>query len=225
MTPTPTPTPPLELYLVRHGQTELNARHVVQGGGIDEPLNETGRQQADALFRYYAETPFVGAYCSGLQRTRQTLEPFAQVGLLPTQLPGLNEISWGELEGRSASPELKRIFFETTQAWRNGLLDYKIPGGESPIEVWQRAETALQTVVDQHWATGGKVLICAHGRLLRIVLSQLLNYGLARMEEFEHRNTSVNHLLRKDQGYIALRLNDISHMTDRQVRQPQRSNP
>jgi probable phosphoglycerate mutase len=36
-------------YLCRHGETDANATHCLQGSGIDLPLNERGLQQAEAL--------------------------------------------------------------------------------------------------------------------------------------------------------------------------------
>ncbi|NDE62419.1 MAG: histidine phosphatase family protein, partial [Cyclobacteriaceae bacterium] len=40
-----------KIYLVRHGQTDYNLQGVVQGSGIDAPINATGRAQAEAFFR------------------------------------------------------------------------------------------------------------------------------------------------------------------------------
>ncbi len=41
------------LYIVRHGETELNKHGIVQGRGINSDLNDTGRAQAAALFEHY----------------------------------------------------------------------------------------------------------------------------------------------------------------------------
>lgn len=38
------------LYIVRHGQTELNRLGVVQGRGMDTDLNDEGRTQASQFY-------------------------------------------------------------------------------------------------------------------------------------------------------------------------------
>ena len=45
------------LWLCRHGQTAGNAHHLVQGGGLDLPLNELGNKQADRLGEAVRELP------------------------------------------------------------------------------------------------------------------------------------------------------------------------
>lgn len=199
------------LYLVRHGQTEFNRQGRVQGAGVDSELNETGRQQAELLHQQYGHIPFGRLYASGLQRTQQTLEPFAQaLGIRPEHRNALNEISWGTLEGQAASPEMRKAFHNTLQAWEQGQLDVALADGESPLEVAQRADQFIEELHDT-W-DGQPVLVCSHGRYLRILLCRLLGYPLSQMHLFVHENTGVNHLSRLMPDYYPLRLNDTSHL-------------
>ena len=39
-----------EIYIIRHGETELNRLGIVQGRGVDSDLNDTGRAQAEAFY-------------------------------------------------------------------------------------------------------------------------------------------------------------------------------
>ena len=41
------------LYIVRHGQTELNKQGIIQGRGMDTDLNDEGRKQAAQFFEAY----------------------------------------------------------------------------------------------------------------------------------------------------------------------------
>lgn len=43
------------IYILRHGETDYNRRGIVQGSGVDAELNEYGRLQAEAFFRYYRD--------------------------------------------------------------------------------------------------------------------------------------------------------------------------
>nr|HAD52338.1 histidine phosphatase family protein [Algoriphagus sp.] len=65
-----------KIYLVRHGQTDFNLRGVVQGSGIDAPINDTGRAQAKAFFEAYQNIAFDQVYHTALIRTRQSIESF-----------------------------------------------------------------------------------------------------------------------------------------------------
>jgi probable phosphoglycerate mutase len=198
------------LYVIRHGETDFNAKNIVQGGGIDSDLNERGMAQAEAFFRRYRNIHFEAVYCSSLKRTYQTVQNFKFLCDIRYH-PGLNELSWGVIEGKENTPEIKSVFSEILHAWKNGDLNRKMEGGESPIQVWVRVESALKDILRTH--SKGNILICTHGRTLRIMLSMLLGYGLENMHLFQHDNTGLN--LLHHQGnmlFYADKINDVSHL-------------
>jgi broad specificity phosphatase PhoE len=201
-----------EIYLIRHGETEYNRRNIVQGGGIDSDLNDTGRAQGLAFFNQYAHLPFDKVYCTQLKRTFQTIEGFAKLGNEIEVLPELNEFGWGALEGAEATPEIQEQFQEILVAWRKGDLHARVPEGESPVQAWSRALPGIERVMREAPAHG-RVLICAHGRIMRVVLAQLLGYGLHRMDLFPHHNTALNLLSYNSSGrFRMLKINDTSHL-------------
>jgi len=61
----------LRVYLARHGQTDWNAAHRMQGQ-TDIELNATGRQQAELLRERVADIPLDHVYSSTLRRSRET---------------------------------------------------------------------------------------------------------------------------------------------------------
>jgi phosphoserine phosphatase len=206
-------TRPLRLFFMRHGETDFNAAGIVQGGGIDSELNDIGRRQAEAFHAQWQHHPFEAVICTGLKRTYQTVERFVADQQKPLhRYPDLNEIGWGIAEGEKRSPEMDKLFHETTGAWKAGNIHHKIEGGESPAEVWERCNRAINDL-ETKFAKGGDVLICTHGRTLRIILTMLMGYGLVEMERFSHQNTALNILLRVSEGhYVVEQLNDLSHL-------------
>ncbi|MBK7958290.1 MAG: histidine phosphatase family protein [Bacteroidetes bacterium] len=70
-----------EIYIIRHGETDMNKRNMVQGRGVNSVLNEHGHRQAKAFFEAYRHIPFEIAYSSSLTRTIQTIQPFVQLGI------------------------------------------------------------------------------------------------------------------------------------------------
>jgi len=200
------------LFLIRHGQTDYNLRGIVQGGGIDADLNATGRNQGARFFQQYQNESFDQIYCSQLKRTWQTIQDFEHQGRTIHKRKGLGELSWGSIEGKERTPEVIETFDRVLAQWRAGILDAKMEGGESPNEVWERASLSLEQIIDEI-GSGGNALICTHGRTMRVILSQLMGYGMHQMNLFPHHNTALNVLSRQPNGRWRMeKLNDLSHL-------------
>ncbi|MCR4868736.1 MAG: histidine phosphatase family protein [Lachnospiraceae bacterium] len=61
----------MKIWIIRHGQTKLNAQHLMQGC-YDEPLNEVGIQQAKETRKRIGDIHFDAVYSSPLQRAKAT---------------------------------------------------------------------------------------------------------------------------------------------------------
>ena len=61
------------VYIMRHGKTDWNAKHKLQGR-TDIPLNEEGIQMAEQAKEKYKDVNFDICYCSPLVRAKQTAE-------------------------------------------------------------------------------------------------------------------------------------------------------
>ena len=199
-----------KIYLVRHGQTDFNLRGVVQGSGIDAPINDTGRAQAKAFFEAYQNIAFDQVYHTALIQTRQSIESFISKGIPTTALPELNEISWGDYEGTPMTPEEGEYYKHMLHQWQMGNLDYAIAGGESPNVVAERMRKGIQKILE---GPGETILVCMHGRAMRIFLSLIFNYDLRYMDQFEHSNLCLYLLEQLSDGTFVLRKgNDREHL-------------
>ncbi|KNE65551.1 hypothetical protein AMAG_11161 [Allomyces macrogynus ATCC 38327] len=191
----PVPGAAVRLILCRHGETALNAAHVLQGSGVDAPLNDRGLKQADALGERLASEPVDWVVSSHLLRARQTADAIAKYHpeALRSSYPDLREISWGDLEGTKV-PDLK----EMHAAWNSGDFDYALPNGESPNVVSKRSIAQLMEIAATALDRAAKeqctvtVAIVIHGRLLRIMLAQLLHQSLFFMNAATHTNCNIN---------------------------------
>jgi broad specificity phosphatase PhoE len=199
-----------KIYIVRHGQTDFNLQNIVQGSGVDSSLNERGIAQAKAFFEYYKHIQFDKIYTSSLKRTKETVKGFLDLGIPGESLSGLNEISWGNKEGFKITPDEDQYYHYMLKQWQLGNTSMRIEGGESPDDVVLRMKPAVEHIMSQtHEHT---VLICMHGRAIRILLCILLNYPLKSMDMFEHENLCL-YLLHYESGKFTIRLhNDISHL-------------
>ncbi|MFD2037412.1 histidine phosphatase family protein [Belliella marina] len=204
-----------KIYLVRHGQTDYNLKGVVQGSGIDAPLNSNGYRQAEAFFEAFKEIPFEKVFYTGLQRTRQSVQSFLDLGIPHESVPELNEISWGKYEGVPMTPEENQYYQHMLDHWAAGELDYAIEGGESPNVVAKRLKKGIDHILAQPEKL---ILICMHGRAMRVLLSVLMNYDLRHMDEFKHQNLGLYELNLDDSGvFRILKFNSGEHLKGLQL--------
>ena len=101
------------IYVIRHGQTELNSAHALQGRS-DHPLNEMGVEQARVAGQSLRERgiSFAQVWSSPLQRAVQTAELVAP-GVPVAADDRLIEMDYGPYEGadlRNPAPELLTFF-------------------------------------------------------------------------------------------------------------------
>lgn len=201
-----------KIYLVRHGQTDFNLQGVVQGSGIDAPINATGQAQANAFFEAYRNVPFDQLYHTALVRTRQSIQGFLDLGIPVRALSELNEISWGDYEGTPMTPEEGEYYRHMLHQWQEGNLDYAIAGGESPNTVAVRIRRGIEIILN---GPGETILVCMHGRAMRIFLSLLLNTELRDMDQYEHNNLCLYLLEQSEDGsFVVLKNNDQEHLRE-----------
>ncbi len=196
------------LYIIRHAQTEYNLQGIVQGRRIDADLNATGRRQAKQFFDHYQHLNIDKIYVSSLKRTLQTVQPFIQNKHIAYEaLSGLDEFDWGDLEGKTLNYTANKHYLNLIEAWKNGCLDAKNQNGESPNEVAIRQKKALQYILSKH--DEETVLVCMHGRAMRLMMCILLNLPYTQMDTFLHSNTALYHL-QMDKKIIKLITNNAT---------------
>lgn len=198
-----------KVYLIRHGETDYNRRRIIQGSGVDAPLNENGISQAQAFYEAYGDIPFEIVISSTLQRTVQTISPFIEDGIQHERSALINEINWGVHEGKVSSPAMVDAYKEMIAAWADGDLDASLPQGESARELLGR----LQQFID-HLAIREEelILVCSHGRAIRGLVSLFKNMPPEYMEVVKHANTGLYLLERSNENWEFVLENETAHL-------------
>lgn len=198
------------LYIVRHGQTDLNKQGIVQGRGRDTDLNATGRKQAGQFYNAYKSVLFDKIYISELKRTQQSIQQFIDLGIPYEKLSGLDELAWGIYEGQPSTPGTKSAFLKLLRNWMQGKLDTKFEGGESPNEVRLRQIEALATIMGH--TEENNVLICMHGRAMRLFLCLLMGKPLTEMENYPHQNLVLYKVTYDGERFEIVDFNNAAHL-------------
>lgn len=199
-----------DIYLARHGETEYNRCNQIQGRGIDASLNETGCQQAKAIAGHLQDVNFHRVFSSSLKRSRETADIVAKsFGLEVEAHSDLDEMNFGVLEGRPIS-EIETELQTLHQNWKSGKVDYACENGESPSVVLERAGSRVESIIKEHRSMN--LLFVLHGRLLRILLSHWLQYGLAGMHRVPHTNGALYHIRWDGNLFEPVYLNKTDHL-------------
>lgn len=151
-------------YYVRHGRTEYNRDGIIQGGRVDSPLAEESIWQVEDTGRALTAVDFARCYSSPLGRARQTAEIVLAGRNVPvTPLDDLREFDFGTIDGKPH----KRYGAKFVRCYLRQ--NFSSVGGETGKQVRTRVRRAFQTMYDES-ADGDKVLVTAHGALMRYVL-------------------------------------------------------
>ncbi|KAJ1787645.1 hypothetical protein GGH19_000653 [Coemansia sp. RSA 1807] len=211
------------LYLIRHGETEVNRRNCVQGKRIDPPLNERGRRQAECVGRQFQDIKVDWIVTSAAQRAIETGSAVSthHPGVPLDSFPALNELEFGDLEGRHVTTGYNDLVVK----WdTDHCADLTAPGAgsESPTACAQRAMPCIQDIVEIAAAKGWRhVCIVAHSRLIQIVLAAMLDGSLQTMGKYKQKKAAINTIKVSAVGdaagqwgvsAVALKVNSVEHM-------------
>ncbi len=198
-----------KIYIVRHGQTDYNLQGIVQGSKVNAPLNSKGKAQAQAFYEAYQSIPFQKIYISELNRTRESVLGFINKGIPVEVTPFVNEISWGIYDGKINTKEVDSIYWRTLDSWKSGQLDVCVEEAETPIQVQQRLKKFLEQVLSR---SEDLILVCMHGRAMRILLSLIEGKALKDMDSYQHSNLCLYVVeMGEQKGEIVLE-NDTKHL-------------
>ena len=198
-----------ELYIIRHGETDFNKQGIVQGRGVDPPLNETGRRQAQLFFEKYQNEGFEIVYTSSLQRAQESVRSFVEKKIPWEAHSELDEISWGIFEGKPATHGFKMEYRNLLEEWERGNLIAKAESGESPLEVSRRQQKFIDYMLAR---PESKILICMHGRAMRIFLPTLLKQDLRVMEDYPHHNLTLYKVIFDGNRFTIGLFNNMDHL-------------
>lgn len=199
----------MELYLIRHGQTEWNQEGRMQGR-LDSPLTPLGREQAVLLGQRLQQETWDAVYCSPTGRafTTARLILSGREDLIVTD-ERLREIDMGPWEGRTFY-QVERDHPVEFQDFIHRPDLFRFPGAEDYQSLLQRAGSYIEDIQTRH--AGQRVLTVTHGGTLLAILTYVEKTPLAALwERGLVPPASLTSLELDGRGWVLHSLGDISH--------------
>ena len=160
------------LYIIRHGKTDWNDQHKLQGQ-TDVPLNDEGRRMAETARKEYRDVPFDICFCSPLIRAKETAEILLKNRDVPILTDDrLMEMSFGRFEGQENSFQIpgspiNELFFSPA------TYIAQPDGGEDLDDLFARTGAFLRERVDPLLKDNKNVLIVGHGAMNSSIVCQV----------------------------------------------------
>lgn len=195
----------MELYIVRHGETDWNKEKRIQGRA-DIQMNEAGRLQVENLAKTLSDIKFDQVYASPLKRAIETA--LVVSGKEKVKIDErLIEIDFGQLEGvvykdiDKKNP--KEVEGELLQI-RNFFIDpekYTPVNGETYASLLERVGTFLEEIKEEYKEGNKKILLVSHATCIHAMLTYVRKSPLKNMWESKVGNCSVSKIIVEDNRY------------------------
>ena len=194
----------LNVYLLRHGETQYNADGNRYCGRTDLALTQRGIGQAESVCRQLRDIAFESVYASPLLRARHTAQIASGINNVITD-ERLIEADFGNWEGKT-----KEEFINEEPALWNSWCDdpgkTKAGGtGETAMEVVKRVNEFFEWALTKHPA--GNILVVGHNGINRFYLSWKLGMDLKNYRRIVQENSAVTMFgLDPQNGELSLKL-------------------
>jgi broad specificity phosphatase PhoE len=179
---------PIDIYLVRHGETlwTRSGRHTSR---TDLPLLPEGEAQARRLGQRLAGVRFTAVFSSDFQRTLRTAELAGFPA--PSRTSLLREFDYGDYEGLTSEQ-----IWAKHPGWR--IYVDGCPGGETPAQAYERALTFLGRLDGLE----GEVLVFSHGHFGRALAVAWVGLSIAAASCLALDTASLSILREGDRGRV-----------------------
>jgi broad specificity phosphatase PhoE/ribonuclease HI len=205
---------PTVTLLARHGATQYSLEKKFSGsGGVDVPLADLGRTQADALaFELSVRGGIDRIVASPLLRAQQTAEIVGGALQLPYEVDeDLRECDFGLWDGHTFA-EVQKLWPDHVGEWLASS-DVPPPGGESLDQCASRIDDARRRIIATY--PGETVLVVAHVTPIKVLVTKALGAVIETIYRMELAPCSITTLAWYPDGNASMfGFSDIAHLRD-----------
>lgn len=156
-----------EIFLLRHGKTEIPGRYI---GSTNVSLSDEGREDISRFKKNLESIEFDEILCSPLKRCLQTSEILGMENVIKID-ERIREIDFGRWEGKSFK-EICVLDADLVEQWNQQGTSFIFPEGEGMPDFIQRIHDFAKEI---SLLSGQKILIIAHGGVIRHLICRFLN--------------------------------------------------
>lgn len=179
----------MDIIMLRHGQTEDNIKKIFSRDHT--ALTQRGIDEILSTKELLKDIKYEKVYYSPLNRAVQSLE---HLGLEGEREDRIREIDFGIFTGKTFK-EINNIYPEESKAWVGDSINYRIPQGESLVDVYGRISKFLEELVEKE----ENVLIVCHDCVIRLALCWVFD-NLDYFFRFKVDNASIS-IIAVDDNY------------------------
>jgi probable phosphomutase (TIGR03848 family) len=194
------------VLLIRHGRTRANSEGILAGRLPGVALDSVGRRQVRSLAGRLRDTAIDEVVHSPLERCLETARGLvaARVEPVPLRDDGrLLECDYGKWTGQKLADLATEPLWEAVQRRPSTVL---FPGGESMVQMADRAVAAVREARDRH--PDGVVAVVSHGDVIKAILSEALGQPLDSFQRIAVAPGSVSVVAYGRERPTVLRVND-----------------
>ncbi|GAE26362.1 phosphoglycerate mutase [Halalkalibacter wakoensis JCM 9140] len=210
----------MNLYLIRHGESEGNVSGKIQGWD-DYPLSELGREQVGLVAQSLHDLPIHYIYSSDLTRAYDTAKAIGRVkNCTVHKWDKVREVYLGPLQGLTRS----EIYEQYPEAKEKSIITSGVAGTETNDELTKRCEHVVNQMLLAH--RNDHVAIVSHGGFISVFLMYLLTGSQWHSfhRPFQIHNTGITHIewSKDDSKPIIHYTNNTSHLSPIQEQKSQK---
>jgi len=201
----------LQLYIVRHGQTEFNIGEPRFRGQHDIPLSEIGIQQAEAIAIALKSIPLDAIYYSRLSRAKITAKKIKQYhsNVLFIEEPNLITLNFGDWQGKFHKDIFKTA--EERKRWYTNPNTFIIPNGETFYDILSRVHRLLGHL--RYQTDKNHIALVTHRIVIIHILLYLFRLDPSHFWDFHVDTGSITQIeYNLDKTFRLVKLNKTTHL-------------
>lgn len=199
----------MQLIVVRHGESEGNKLHLIQGWK-EYPLSPLGLAQAERAAKRLAPLGPMPVYSSDLGRARQTADLIAAAwGGEVISDPRWRELDCGQYNGASLEDYRRDVAMQ--KAFHDDPFNTPMPGGESFSEVTRRVMEALSELAKLEVE---RLVVVTHDGPLRALIVETLGIPARCFWNLATDNCGITRLVLGGKRPIVRAVNETAHLEE-----------
>jgi broad specificity phosphatase PhoE len=198
----------MDLYIVRHGETEWNKEEIFRGRS-DVPLNGEGRRQAERAGLYFRGRRITRIVSSPLSRASETAENIGRAtGVAVEPLAELTDMTFGIWDGVPFR-EVAARHPDALAIWQNAPERLRVEGGETLPAVRERVSRCIDGIAT---GGGGAIAVVTHRVICKLTILHCLNIGNEHFWDMQYDPASITRLTLNDGRFTLISMNDTCHL-------------